>query len=244
MTYCVGLAVEDGLVMLSDSRTNAGMDHISTFRKMTVWERPGDRILVIATSGNLAITQAVISRLNDGVSYGENAEHATLMDVRTLREAAQLVGQALRDVYALDGHAIQEHGAEFSAAMLLGGQIKGDTMSLFHIYTAGNFIEATAETPFFQIGETKYGKPILDRVMTYHTSLEDTAKLALISMDSTVRSNISVGLPLDMVMIRRDELKISRQIQIDEKDPYFRDIQKRWSRALNGAFERLPALPW
>lgn len=245
MTYCVGLLVDDGLVMLADSRTNAGVDHVSTFRKLTVWEREDDRVIALATAGNLAVTQAVVNLLNDGVDGEEDgAAKTTIMDVKTMREAALLTGRALRQVFALDGDALRQSGSEFVASMLLGGQIKGGRMRLFYVYSAGNFIQASRETPFFQVGETKYGKPILDRLVSFDTSLQDAAKLALISMDSTLRSNLSVGLPLNLMITRRDALKTEHNVDIDEKDPYFRVIHSRWSRALRTAFERLPDVPW
>ena len=245
MTYCVGLLVDDGLVMLADSRTNAGVDHVSTFRKLTVWEEPGDRMIAMATAGNLAVTQSVVNLLNEGVADpDEEAEPTTILQVKTMREAALLVGRALRQVFALDGEALRQSGSEFSASILLGGQIKGGVMRLFYVYAAGNYIQATAETPFFQIGETKYGKPILDRLVSFDTSLQDAAKLALISMDSTLRSNLSVGLPLNLLMAHRDALGAAHNVTIDEKDPYFRVIHSRWSRALGAAFRRLPDVPW
>lgn len=231
--------------MLADSRTNAGVDHVSTFRKLTVWETKGDRMIALATAGNLAVTQAVINLLNEGVSGPEeDDEPITIMQVKTMREAAQLVGKALRQVFALDGEALRQSGTEFTASMLLGGQIKGGVMRLFYVYAAGNYIQATKETPFFQIGETKYGKPILDRLVSTETTLQDATKLALISMDSTLRSNLSVGLPLNLLIARRDALEVAHNVSIDEKNSFFRAIHSRWSRALRSAFERLPEVPW
>lgn len=245
MTYCVGLLVEDGLVMLADSRTNAGVDHVSIFRKLTVWEKKGDRTIALATAGNLAVTQAVIGLLNDGVGGRRKGEKpVTIMQVKTMREAAQLVGRALRQVFALDGEALRQSGAEFAASLLLGGQVRDGAMRLYYVYSAGNFIQATKETPFFQIGETKYGKPILDRLVAFDTTLQEAAKLALISMDSTLRSNLSVGLPLDLLILRRGALEVAHAITIDEKNAYFRVVHSRWSRALRSAFERLPDVPW
>lgn len=245
MTYCVGMLVKDGMAILADSRTNAGVDHVSTFRKLNLWEKKGDRVIALATSGNLAVSQAVVGLLNDGVGGLKKGEKpVTIMQVKTMREAAQLVGRALRQVFALDGEALRQNGAEFVASLLLGGQVKGGVMRLYYIYSAGNYIQATKETPFFQIGETKYGKPILDRLVSYDTTLQEAAKLALISMDSTLRSNLSVGLPLDLLIVKRDALEVAHNLTIDEKNAYFRVVHSRWSRALRSAFERLPDVPW
>lgn len=245
MTYCVGLLVRNGLVMLTDSRTNAGVDHVSTFRKLTVWERKGERTIALATAGNLAITQAAVNLLNEGVGGKEDGEQpTTIMQVKSMREAAQLAGKALRQVFAIDGEALRQAGTEFTASLLLGGQVNGGEMRLFYVYAAGNYIQSTEETPFFQIGETKYGKPILDRLVSFDTTVQDAAKLALISMDSTVRSNLSVGLPLDLLIVRRGALEVAHRVPIDEKNPYYRVVHSRWSRALRSAFERLPDVPW
>ena len=243
MTYCVGMVLGEGLVMVSDSRTNAGVDHISTFRKMTVWDDPGNRVIALASSGNLSVTQSVIDMVNEGLPLDNEEELKSLMTVDSMRDAARLVGKALRRIEEQDGPALRQQGVELNAAFLLGGQIRGGAMRLFHVYAAGNFIEASAETPFFQIGEMKYGKPILDRVGHHELGLDDGVKLALISMDSTLRSNISVGLPLDLLTIRRDSYAIEKQKAITENDPYFRDLQKRWGRALRAAFQRIPAMP-
>jgi len=202
-------------------------------------------MIALAAAGNLAVTQAVVNLLNEGVAGEEDGgEPTTIMRVKSMREAAQLVGRALRQVFALDGEALRQSGAEFAASLLLGGQVKGGAMRLFYIYAAGNYIQATKETSFFQVGETKYGKPILDRLVSFDTTLQDAAKLALISMDSTLRSNLSVGLPLSLLIARRDALEVAHNLSIDEKDSYFRVIHSRWSRALRSAFERLPDVPW
>lgn len=240
MTYCVGMILDEGLVMLADSRTNAGVDHLATFRKLRVWSEPGERVIALASSGNLAITQAVLDLVGDGIAMQENADPETMLTVPTMRDAAKLVGKGLRMIEHQDGEALRQQGMEFSANFLLGGQMKDGKMRLFHIYAAGNYIEATDETPFFQIGETKYGKPVLDRIATHAISLEQGVKLALISMDSTLRSNISVGLPLDVLTVKRDAYKIALQHTITENDAYFKEIQKRWGRALRGAFDRMP----
>lgn len=238
MTYCVGLSVEEGIVMLSDTRTNAGLDNISTFSKMHVVEVPGERALVMMTAGNLAITQTVWNLLQQGV-WVEGAQ-LRLTDVHDMFAAAQLVGAAVREVSRRDGQALAAQGLGFDCSILLGGQIAGSAPRLFLIYSAGNFIEATEDTPFLQIGEHKYGKPILDRVLTPRTSLIEGVALTLISMDSTLRSNLSVGMPLDICVISRDALAIGVRRRITEEDPYYRSIRDGWSDALREAYMRLP----
>jgi putative proteasome-type protease len=238
MTYCVGLSVDQGVVMLSDTRTNAGLDNISVFSKMHVLEEPGDRALIVVTAGNLAITQAVWNLLQQGV-WVEGAQ-LRLTDVRDMFAAAQLIGAAVREVNRRDGAALAAQGFGFDCSFLLGGQIAGAVPRLFLIYSAGNFIESTEDTPFLQIGEHKYGKPILDRVLTPQTSLIEGVALTLISMDSTLRSNLSVGLPLDLCVIRRDALAIAVRRRLTEEDPYYRAIRDGWSSALREAYMRLP----
>ncbi|HYE52490.1 MAG TPA: proteasome-type protease [Azospirillaceae bacterium] len=242
MTYCVALYLKDGLVMLSDTRTNAGVDHISSFGKMHLFEKPGERCMTLLAAGNLAITQAVVNLLREGVELGE--EQATLATVPTMFRAAQLVGAAVRQVYRTDGEAMQAQGVGFDCSFLLGGQVKGRAMRLFQIYAAGNFIEATPDTPFFQIGEHKYGKPILDRVVSHDTAIEDGVKLVLISMDSTLRSNLTVGLPIDLAIYRRDGLKLDMRRRIGEDDPYFRTVRDRWSAALRDVYRSIPTPDW
>ncbi len=238
MTYCVGLCVAEGVVMLSDTRTNAGLDNISIFSKMHVVEVPGERALVLMTAGNLAITQTVWNLLQQGV-WTEGAQ-LRLTDVHDMFAAAQLVGAAVREVARRDGPALAAQGLGFDCSLLLGGQIAGGSPRLFLIYSAGNFIEATADTPFLQIGEHKYGKPILDRVLSVDTSLVEGVALTLISMDSTLRSNLSVGLPLDLAVLRRDALALCARRRITEDDPYYRTIRDGWSSALRDAYQALP----
>jgi putative proteasome-type protease len=237
MTYCVATLLDTGLVFLSDSRTNAGVDHVNTFRKMHVFERSGDRVLVLMTSGNLAVSQAVVHELHECIA--QHDAHS-LYSVKSAFDAAALVGEALRAVHQRDAASLKEHGIDFNAAFILGGQIRGEAPRLFHIYAAGNFIEATEDTPYFQIGESKYGKPILDRVITRSSSIAEATKCALISMDSTIRSNLSVGLPLDLVCVRRDVLKIHLHRSITAEDEYFRMIRSGWSDSLRHAFHTLP----
>lgn len=229
-------------MFLSDSRTNAGVDNISTFRKMNVFERPGDRVLVLLSAGNLAITQAVVSQLREDLANPEAT--ATLHQAATMSEAARSVGNAIRAVHQRDAETLKDHGLEFAASFILGGQIGSEVPRLFHLYAAGNFIEATRETPYFQIGESKYGKPIFDRIVRPDTTLRDAAKCALISMDSTIRSNLSVGLPLDLAIYRRSSLKLETRRQINADDEYFQMVRTRWSEALRTAFRELPEPPW
>ena len=240
MTYCVAMRLNQGLVFLSDSRTNAGVDQISTFRKMTVFERPGDRLLVMMSAGNLAITQSV----RQIVCETADPAAATVWTARTLFDAVRLVGEAVRMVHQRDGEALKDAGIEFNCSFLFGGQIRGEPMRLFHVYAAGNFIEATPENPYFQVGESKYGKPIVDRVITPETSLGEAAKCALISMDSTLRSNISVGLPLDLLVYEADALRVTKFVRIDESNEYMRMIRTTWGARLRQVFGEIPDPAW
>ncbi len=243
MTYCVAMLLDTGMVFLSDSRTSAGVDHISTFRKTTVLQKPGERVLVLQASGNLAITQAVTSMLREQIDAPAEGQ-MNLFNCPTLFEGAQCVGEAVRQVHRRDADPLKEFGVDFNASFIVGGQIRGESPRLFSIYPAGNFIEATADTTYFQIGEAKYGKPIVDRVLRRSSSLNEAAKCALISMDSTIRSNLSVGLPLDLVMVKRDRYETARHMSIDSDNEYFRGIRNRWSEALREAFAELPDPDW
>jgi putative proteasome-type protease len=236
------MLLDTGMVFLSDSRTNAGVDVISTFRKTVVFKNEGDRVIVLQTSGNLAITQAVISILSEQIAA--NAESGHLLSVSSMNDVALLAGAAMREVEQRDGEALKKAGFEFNANLVVGGQIKGEVPRLFNIYSAGNFIEATADTTYFQLGEAKYGRPIIDRVITRSSSLTQAIKCALISMDSTIRSNLSVGLPLDLVVLRRDQYVVASHLSIDESNPYFAGIRSAWSEALRHAFVQLPESDW
>lgn len=240
MTYCVGMLLDAGMVFLSDSRTNAGVDQISTFRKVTVFEKPGDRVMVLMSTGNLAISQAMIGILRER----NEASPTSILKAPNMFEAAREIGEALREVHRRDGEALKEHAIEFNASFIFGGQIGPEPPRLFCIYAAGNFIEATIDTPYFQIGESKYGKPILDRVITRSSSLGQAAKCALISMDSTIRSNLSVGLPLDLISVHRDALRVHSHVNITEDHAYFKMIRTRWSESLRHAFHELPDPEW
>jgi putative proteasome-type protease len=241
MTYCVGLLVDTGLVMLSDSRTNAGVDQINTFRKMATFVHAGERALVMMSAGNLAITQAVINLLHERPS--EN-EPAPIFKARNMFDAARVVGEALREIHKRDAESLKEQGHEFNATFILGGQIHGEPPRLFNIYSAGNFIESTSDTNYFQIGESKYGKPIIDRVISRSSSLAQASKCALVSMDSTIRSNLSVGPPLDLAIIRRDEFRLHTHLSIESDHPYFAMIRTRWGTALREVFSELPDPKW
>jgi putative proteasome-type protease len=244
MTYCLGFLIEEGLVMIADTRTNAGMDNISTFRKLHVWARPNERVVALMAAGNLGVSQSVVHLLSAQIE-GQGAEAPeTLMTAASLFRTAQIVGATIREVWERDGPALEQQGGGFNATFLLGGQIKGERTRLFQIYQVGNFIEATVDTPFLQIGEHKYGKPILDRVCRFTTPLVDALKLGLVSMDSTLRSNLSVGLPVDILMYRHDALAPALQRRIDETDPYFADLRLRWSDALRQAYLAIPAPDW
>lgn len=241
MTYCVGLLLNSGLVIASDSRTNAGVDHVSIFPKMTIFERAGERVLVLTTSGNLAISQSVLNYLNKGIA--ENIE-PNLLSVATMFEVAQVIGHAIREVHLKDAEALRKQHTEFLQSILLAGQIKGEAPRLFNIYAAGNFIEACPQTPYFQIGETKYGKPILDRVIANETSLDEAVKCTLISFDSTIRSNLSVGLPIDLFVYRTDSFSTAECHHITDSDPYYCGLRKGWSEGLRKVFSELPSPPW
>jgi len=240
MTYCVGLLVREGLVMISDTRTNAGMDNIASFRKLHVFEEPGERVVTLASSGNLSVTQSVLSLLNEGFPHPDTGETLLLSKCESMFQAAQLVGRAVREVYRVDGASLEQQGGRFEISFLLGGQMKDRRLRLYMIYAAGNFIEATSDTPFLQIGETKYGKPILDRAVTYNTDLYDALKIGLISMDSTMRSNLAVGLPIDLMILRRDAMKTELKYRIESGDSYFEDLRHRWSEALKTAHLAIP----
>jgi putative proteasome-type protease len=243
MTYCVAAMLDAGMVFASDSRTNAGVDHISTFRKMHVVEKPGDRVIVILTSGNLSITQNTINTLEHAARQGSDGNH-TVYNATSLFEVAELIGNALREVRQRDGPWLTQGNIDAGASMLVGGQIRGEPQRLFHIYGEGNFIEATADTPYFQIGESKYGKPVIDRVIKRGIGLEDAGKCILVSFDSTMRSNISVGMPIDLLVYRTNELKVALERRIEENDPYFQMIHSRWGEGLRRVFAELPAPEW
>ncbi|HEX5341245.1 MAG TPA: proteasome-type protease [Duganella sp.] len=240
MTYCVGMRLNAGLVFLSDSRTNAGVDQVGTFRKLSVFEIPGDRMMVMMTAGNLSISQSI----RQLASELKTEDGHSIWNAPNMYEAARILGQAVRQVHERDAAALSSFGIEFNVSIIFGGQIKGERCRLFQIYSAGNFIESHDENTYFQIGEAKYGKPIIDRVVTPATSLDDAAKCALISMDSTLRSNVSVGLPLDLLVYEAGKLEVTHFVTIDERNQYFQMIRSTWGHQLKSVFEGLDAPVW
>ena len=241
MTYCIGVMLDQGIIFASDSRTNAGMDNIGKFCKMTLFERRGDRVIVLLSSGNLAGTQAVIGLLRKRCESGE--ELPCLWGARTMYDVARLVADAMRDIERRDGQYLQESEA-FNASFIVGGQIRGEAARLFRIYAEGNFIEAEEATPFFQTGETKYGKPIIDRVITRHTPLPDATKCVLVSFDLTMRSNLSVGMPIDLICYERDSLEVRMRRRLESGDAYFTTLSHDWSEGTRNVFRQLPELAW
>ncbi len=241
MTYCIGVKLDNGLIMASDSRTNAGMDNIAKFCKMTVFEQRGDRVIVLLSSGNLAGTQAVIGVLNQRCDT-EGAP--SLWNARTMFDVAVLVSDAMRDIERRDGQYLQESDVGFNASFIVGGQLRGEPMRLFRIYAEGNFIEAGIDTPYFQTGETKYGKPIIDRVITRATPLGEAAKCVLVSFDSTMRCNLSVGMPIDLICYENDSLEVARRRRFDEGDGYFAALGDAWSSGTRQVFRELPEFAW
>jgi len=235
MTYCVAMCLADGVVFASDSRTNAGVDHIAVFKKLHVFNFE-DRVIVLQSAGNLATTQSVITLLKQQL---QNPEEESLSTVTSLYDAAALVGNVVRGIIARDGGQQQSH-VNFGCNILLGGQIRGETHRLFHIYPEGNFIEATPDTPYFQIGESKYGKPIIDRIVQFNTPLETAMQCALISIDSTLRSNLSVGLPLDILIYPTNSFSVEKQYRITESHPHFQALRKAWGEGLQNLFKDLP----
>lgn len=236
MTYCVALRLNRGLVFAADTRTNAGVDNIAQFRKVHTWRKPGERVLVLLTAGNLSLTQSVVSLLNEQLNDSEDPDAVSLFNVPTMYRAARHVGDAVRAIRAIDGPALEATKTGFTGSFILGGQIGDERPRLFQIYAEGNFIEATDETPFFQIGEHKYGKPILDRVAQPTMRLGEAAKLILLSFDSTLRSNLSVGMPIDIVLYEVDSLDLRREKRIYQDDAYFKKLSGAWSEALRAAF--------
>ncbi|WP_323771735.1 peptidase [Antarctobacter sp.] len=240
MTYCVGMMMDRGLVFMSDTRTNAGMDNISTFSKTKIWEAEGDRVITLLSAGNLATTQAVVSELDEREKARED-RHPSILDVPSMYQAARMIADTLRDVIARNSDTGQRASSVFNATLILGGQIAGGPPRLFLIYPEGNFIEAGPDTPFFQIGEIKYGRPILVRAYDPALSFEDAVKLLLVSFDSTVKANLTVGAPFDYHLYATDSLVQGETGRIELEDPYFRTISDGWSKALKQALDSLPA---
>ena len=241
MTYCVGMLLDEGLVMAADTRTNAGVDNVGKFKKLHTWQKTGESLFVLLTAGNLAVTQAVVSLLSEGTKSKSKTGEDNLFAAKTMFHAVRVVGRAIREVKKIDGEAISTQSDAFTSSFIFGGQIGKESPRLFQLYAEGNFIEATTDTPFFQIGEHKYGKPILDRVAQTTMKLGDAAKLVLLSFDSTVRSNLSVGLPIDMLTYETGTLKLEHTKRIGLDDPYFKMLSSEWSKALRGAFANIEA---
>jgi putative proteasome-type protease len=237
MTYCVAAAVSSGIVFASDSRTNAGVDQVAIYSKMSVFETPGERVVVLLSAGNLATTQSVVSMLRQRSEQGIDAR-------RSLDDIAALVGETLRGVISRDGPALEQAKVDAGASLIVGGQLRGEAPRLFQIYPQGNFIEASRETCYLQIGETKYGKPIIDRVLRFETPLADVAKCLLVSFDSTMRSNLSVGLPIDLLGYEKDRLRVTLKRRFSEGDAYFREISQFWSAGLRRVFAEAPDVSW
>ena len=244
MTYCVGIKLDAGLVFMSDSRTNAGLDQISTYRKMMVYEQPGERFMVMLSAGNLSISQSVREILQVEKIDGAEGEQITIWNARSMFDAVRVLGAAVRRIHDQDGAALERAGVDFNCSMIFGGQIGVEPMRLFLVYSAGNFIEATRETCYFQVGESKYGKPVLDRMVTPATRLDEAAKCALVSMDSTLKSNLSVGLPLDLLVYEVGKFQTDQIVCIDEHNPYFQMIRSTWGQKLRQGFESIEDPQW
>ncbi|WP_017306676.1 proteasome-type protease [Spirulina subsalsa] len=241
MTYCLGIITRSGLVIAADSRTNAGVDYISTYRKLFDFSVPGERVIILCTSGNLAITQSVITALERDI---ENQTETNLHTLNSFYDIAHYIGQKIREIQDRDRPWLERDHIDYQCSLLLGGQLPGEKHKLYLIYPQGNFIQATKETPFIQIGETKYGKPILDRTLTYETHLEAVAKCALLSIDSTMKSNLSVGPPINLVMYERDTLVLRHRLQLRLGAPYLAKMRKLWEESLRKAFDAMPNLEW
>lgn len=239
MTYCVGMQLDAGLIFMSDTRTNAGVDNISTFRKMHCWEVPGERVITIMAAGNLATTQSVISQLEERTKALQD-RRPSILEAPSMFQVANIIGETLRETIRSGALAGANAESQFGATLIVGGQIAGQKMCMFLIYPEGNFIEATADTPFFQSGETKYGRPILVRAYEPGMGFAEAAKLLMVSFDSTLKANLSVGLPFDFQIIRRDECRVAHSARIEADDAYFHQISRGWGTALKQAFRSLP----
>jgi putative proteasome-type protease len=245
MTYCLGILVKEGLAMIGDTRTNAGVDNIAVYRKLHIFDVPGERAIVVATAGNLATSQTVISLLTEGFENPDTHEVESVYTINSMFKCAHFIGRAVQEAHRMIAPAQGPgQGVGFDVTLLVGGQIRGGRLRLFMVYDAGNFIEATADTPYLQIGEHKYGKPILDRSVTDGTSIADSIKIGLISMDSTMRSNLAVGMPIDLAVIRRDQVKVGLSYRVDASEPYFASLRTSWSEALRAAHQAIPPPPY
>lgn len=242
MTYCAAAMLDAGIVFASDSRTNAGIDNVSTFKKMRVFERVGERVVVTLSSGNLAMTQATLNHLDQVIRRDDGSPN--VMNAHSMFDIAFLIGESLREVRQRDAPYLAQNNVDSSSSFIVGGQVAGEPMRLFMVYSEGNFIEAMSETPYFQIGEVKYGKPILDRVIKADTNMDDATKCVLVSFDSTMRSNLSVGMPIDLLCYEKDTLRVTKTRRFDERDDYMRGLRDQWSEGLRKAFVQLPNFDW
>ena len=237
MTYCVGLLLNQGMVCLSDTRTNAGLNNISTYKKMFIFGTPGERVIAIMTAGSLSVTQTTLARLDEAASDTEATGDTSILLAPTMLQVAQIIGRTLSQTSQEVASRMSGSKSSASASMIVAGQRKGGDQRMFLIYPEGNFIEATSDTPYLQIGEHKYGKPILDRVVTPETTLQDAKKAVLLSMDSTIRSNLSVGMPLDLTVIEKDSYRVTQSRRIEADDEVFAEMSRSWSVALKDAFQ-------
>lgn len=242
MTYCLAMKLDTGIVFMSDSRTNAGVDNVGRFEKTRVFEKPGDRVIVTLSAGNLSVTQNALGMLE--YRSRREPDKPGLWNAESMFEIAGLLGESMRECQRRDGDYMRQNNIDVSASLIVGGQIKGEEPRLFLIYTEGNFIETSRETNYFQIGEIKYGKPIIDRVLSAKASLRDAVKLALISFDSTMRSNISVGPPIDVAIYETDTLVLGQQQRLDEEDEYLQQVRRAWSEGLRQLYVQMPSPPW
>ena len=242
MTYCVAMSLDAGMIFASDSRTNAGVDQIARFSKMRVFNREGDRVIVALSSGNLSLTQNALSVIDQRGRSGDGALH--LWNATSMFDIARLVGDALREVKQRDGPYLQQNNIDSHANFIVGGQVRGEAHRLFEVYSEGNFIEATPDTCYFQIGESKYGKPVIDRVVKRTTGLLEATKCTIVSFDSTMRSNLSVGMPIDLLCYERDSLRVSMRRRFEHNDAYFTALSDAWSEGTREVFARLPELRW
>ena len=242
MTYCLGIKLDAGLVFASDSRTNAGVDNVGRFEKMRVFARDGERVVVTLSAGNLSVTQNALGLLE--YQSKRDPGRPSFWNASSMYEVATMLGVAMREVQRRDGDYMRQNSIDASASFILGGQIQGEEQRLFMLYSEGNYIESSNGTSYFQIGEIKYGKPIIDRVLVPGTTLADAVKCALISFDSTMRSNISVGPPIDVLVYEADSLRVKLQSRLEEGDPYLTEIRREWSEGLKGLYVRMPAPPW
>ena len=244
MTYCLGLLLKEGLVMIADTRTNAGVDDISVFRKLHTYQTEGERVLTIASAGNLSVTQTMLAILAEGMVNPDTGELETLLQTPTLFRSAQLIARALKKAYDDLSPGLYKASVPAGVTLLFGGQIRGGPMNLYQIYEAGNFIECGPDAPYMQVGETKYGKPLLDRAMQFDTDLREALKIGLLSMEATMRSNLAIGMPLDVIILKNDAFQLDLNYRIQPDDVYFHEMSEAWAASLNAAHKAIPMPPY